>query len=156
MAKIVPSDLAPAEPFKIVVAYGSFDLDGSKKTSSYETDDYALIASAREHPWVTVEMKAEEAFVPPHHTNLDPKTDPLSGQHPDAALAFDAEAARAAYEKEAAIAPVAIDAGLDQSEVIEAGPVDKTVAAVAETEAEVAEAEKAEKAAVKAAAKEKK
>lgn len=132
MAKIVPSTLAPSEPFSITFADAVIELDGSQKTSALETDDSAVIAAARTHPWVTVESEPDEGFVGDYKRALDPRLDPLSAQHPSAKEATSTEAARAFAEANAQPQPVAIDAGLDQDKptTTETGNVAKTLAAV--------------------------
>jgi hypothetical protein len=138
MAKIVPSTLAPSKQFRITFASASFALDGAKK-SAYETDDPAVIAEARAHPWLEVQTAKSDLVTGEVKTWIDPKTDPLSAQHPDARKALDPKAAREALAKGLAVPHVAINAGLDQDEVVTSGPVAETVAA----------ADKAEKAADK-------
>ena len=129
MAKIVPSPSAPSQAFRLTLGATSFELDGSKKTSSYETDDPVVIANARAHSWVDVVAKKADIVVGGYKQILDPKLDPLSAQHEDSKKALDPEAARAALREELAVHPVAIDAGLDQDKVVTSGPVAETVAA---------------------------
>lgn len=129
MAKIVPSSVAPSQPFRLVLAATSFDLDGSKKTSSYETDDPTVLANARAHPWVDVQYPKADIVVGSYVPTTDPKDDPLSAQHEDARKALDPEAARAALTEQLAVNPVAIDAGLDQDKVVKSGPVAETLEA---------------------------
>lgn len=59
MAKIVHSDLAPAEVVHYSLAGAEFDLGGRKK--AFETDDREVISDARVHPWLSVEADASNA-----------------------------------------------------------------------------------------------
>lgn len=129
MAKIVPSPSAPSQAFRLVLGATAFELDGSKKTSSYETDDLTVIANARAHPWADVVMAKADLVVGDYKPTLDPKLDPLSAQHESALRALDPEAARATLSAELAVNPVAIDAALDQDKVVTSGPVAETVQA---------------------------
>lgn len=122
MAKIVLSDEAPqgeavtfslgnAEPFQ----------------APHETDDQVLIASAAVHPWLEVERDAEEEFaVEAPEQHIKPADDALSAQN---SVAFDPDEVAKAREEAAEVNPVAIDAGLDQSEPVETGGVAETLAA---------------------------
>lgn len=129
MAKIVPSPLAPSEPFRVTTASGSVELDGSKKTSAYETDDIALMGEARVHPWLEVQTPKADVVTAAPAVRLDPTKDPLSAQYPDAKLAFDAEAARQAQPESVEVDPIAVDAGLDQDKEVKTGEVAETLAA---------------------------
>lgn len=135
MAKIVPSPSAPSQPFRLVLGVTAFDLDGSKKTSSYETDDPTVIANARAHPWADVVTEKADVVVGGYKPTLDPALDPLSAQHERARIAVSPEAARAALRPELVIQPVAIDAALDQDKVVTSGPVAETVEAADKAEA---------------------
>jgi hypothetical protein len=137
MAQLVPSPLAPSQPFRLTLGSTSFSLDGSKKTSSFETDDPTVIASARKHSWVDVKTKDVEVVAGTYKLRTDPATDPLSAQHPDAKLALDPEAAKAALTEALAVNPVAVDASLDQDKVVTSGPVAETLAAAEKGAAEV-------------------
>ena len=154
MAKIVHSSLAPSEKVTYSLGGTSFEINGGNKTAAYETDDPQVVADARAHPWLDVVVpKAEQVEAPPAH-RLAPEDDILSAKHPDAKLAFDADAAKAALVEQLAVAPVAIDAGLDQDTKVVSGEVAETLAA-AEVAVEKAEAAN-EKAETKTTSKEKK
>lgn len=141
MPKIVSSDLAPAEKVHYDFGVASFDLT---EKGSFETTDPAVLAEAAVHPWLSVEYGKVEVisgtFTPP---SVRPEDDPLSAQHPDAKLAFDSKAVKAALaEHDARVGnPTAIDVALDQDKNIVEGDVSKTVAADAKA---TAKAEKTE------------
>lgn len=135
MAKIVPSSLAPSEPLRFTLAATSFELGGSK-TSAYETDDPDVLIEARIHPWLDVQVDKVEAVEGLFVQQLDPAKDPLSSAHENARLATDPEAARKFQAEQLLIDPVAIEAGLDQDEKVEAGAIAQTFAAAEAHEAE--------------------
>lgn len=124
MAKIALSTEAPKDVNCVSLANATVD------EFPFETDDPAVIGNAVSHPWLEVEVTTEDAEATYRATAVDPKTDPLSAENPDSQLPFDhdavaaAEAAKAEQE-----APVAIEAGLDQDEVIESGGIAETIAA---------------------------
>lgn len=133
MAKIVHSDAAPAEKVHYTFAGVEFDLGGSaKKDQAFDSDDPTVLASAEVHPWLTVERDPSDFVEGDYVQLLDPKDDVLSSLN---SVANDPEAARRAKEAagEDVPQPVAIEAGLNQSEpVVEAG-VAETTAAAADT-----------------------
>ena len=126
MAKIVSSNLAPAEKVHYAFGGASFDLD---EKGSFVTDDPALLAEAQVHPWLSVEYDKAEVVSGTFVERLDPKTDPLSNQHPDFKLAFDPKAVKAALVEADAEVATAIDPAEKQTKVVTDGPVNKTVAA---------------------------
>lgn len=130
MAKIVHSEAAPSEAVHYTFVGVEFDLGGRKK--SYETDDAAVLSNAEAHPWLTVERETVEPIQGAYVEQLRPEDDHLSSLN---SKANDPEAVRAAEEakREAADNPVAIEAGKDQTEVVETGGVAETVAAVDST-----------------------
>lgn len=122
MAQIVLSDKAPDEAV-------TFSLGNAEPFEApYETDDQSVIAGAEAHPWLTVEVDPEavdKVEAPEQH--VSPEDDALSAQN---SVAFDPDEVAKAREEAAEINPVAIDAGLDQDEVVESpGGVAKTLAA---------------------------
>lgn len=134
MAKIVLSELAPDEAVHFSLGNAEFDLGGKSGKKSFETADREVLGNAASHPWLSVETDpADELgglFVP-HGVPAD--QDVLSAQGPRAADAFDPAKVRAALEAQGAVTeepqPVAIDAGLPQSEPIVEDGVAKTLAA---------------------------
>lgn len=127
MAKIVASKIAPDEEFTVSVGAGLMKPGDT-------TDDRNLLIEAEVHPWLAVEYDKVEMLggdvIPP---SVDPKEDPLSIQGPQAALPFDPEAVKADTDKVLrgeALAPAAVDAGLNQDEVKMDGPIATTLAAV--------------------------
>lgn len=138
MAKISLSDAAPTNE-DIRFDFGGdaqFTLNSSARKNAekfYETNDRAVLDNVRAHPWLTVEVEVVEPYVGALTPQLDPKDDHLSAA--GTTVDFnDPEVARAAEEaKLVSETPhVAIDAGLDQDEVVKDGPVDKTLAAAEE------------------------
>jgi hypothetical protein len=138
MAKVSLSDKAPtSEPISFDFGGDAqFTLSASGRKNSekfYETNDRAVLDNVRAHPWLRVDAEAVEPFVAAFHEQLAPKDDHLSAL--GATVDFnDPEVARAAEEAKLGVAvePVAIDAGLDQNEVVKDGPVAKTLAAAEE------------------------
>lgn len=132
MAKIVLSDLAPAEAIHFSLGNAELDLGGKSGKKSHETLDRELLSNAAAHPWLTVETDpGEEAggqFADPHVAPVD---DLQSAANQRAADPFDPAKVRAAEEakRTEAAAVVAIEAGLDQSEPVKAGDVAETLAA---------------------------
>lgn len=132
MAKIVLSDLAPAEAIHFSLGNAEIDLGGKSGKQSVETDDRELLSNAVAHPWLTVEVDpAEEAggqFADPH---VPAEEDPQSAANQRAHDAFDVEKIRATEEAKhpEAEAPVAIESGLDQTTEVKVGDVAETVAA---------------------------
>lgn len=126
MATISSNDSAPAEVVHYTFAAGDFKLGGRSK--KYETDDSQLISEAQAHPWLMVEEVVVEPVVGSYVEQVLPKDDPLSrvnytGNDPE--MARKAEADKAADAENI----VGIQAGLDQTEVVEVGPVAQTIAA---------------------------
>lgn len=132
MAKITLSDLAPNEAVRFIGWQVDLELGGSGK-KSVETDDHYVIGFANEHPWLNVEYSAAATAVPDAPDTLaeHPERDVLSGlltgrvDPNDPAEIKKAEDAKAVERGEL----VALDAGLDQSVVVETGPVAETLAA---------------------------
>lgn len=126
MATISPNDSAPAEVVHYTFAAGDFKLGGRSK--KYETDDPALISEAYTHPWLTVEEPVVEPVVGSYVEQVAPADDPMSRVN---YTGNDPEMARAAEEAKAEGREnlVGIQAGLTQTEVVEAGPIAQTLAA---------------------------
>ena len=126
MAKIVASDEAPKGKFRFSLANEEIE------KLPYETDDRAVLANAEAHPWLAVEYpEVEELSEVAGDLQLRPEDDVLSAQN---SIAFDPKAVKDALAKETESDPVAIEAGLDQSEVVETDSgVDLTVAAEQDT-----------------------
>lgn len=122
MAKIVASDEAPKGAFRFSLANEEIE------KLPYESTDPAVLANAEAHPWLVVERdEVEELSELAGELHPTADEDVLSAQN---SVAFDPEAIKAALTEEAASDPVAIDAGLDQSKVVETeSGVDLTVAA---------------------------
>lgn len=132
MAKIVLSELAPAEAVHFSFAEGEFTLGGKSDAKAFETTDRALLSNAAGHPWLDVQYDESEAVDPTFVDNqVRPEDDVLSASGPRANDAFDPEKIKAAEDakREAVSQPVAIEAGLDQTEEISLGDVAETVAA---------------------------
>lgn len=90
MARITKSDNAPAEAKHFSLANVEFDLKA--KNSVYETDDAAVIANARAHPYLAVEedVQAPDATVTasdPLDPHENPSADHLSTAATPAAVA---------------------------------------------------------------------
>ena len=130
MATIRPNDNAPAEDVKYIFPTVTFDLSSG---GTYETDDRSALAAALAHPWLTVEYPAaEEAAFTRVSGSVLPKDDPFSALYEGdtANAAFDPEKVREAELAKAdnLVQPIAIDAGLDQSEPVVEGGVAETLA----------------------------
>lgn len=120
MAKITFSADAPSDLSSKKFSFGSVEVEVPT-----ETNDPSIIASATEHPWLSVEIEAVKLVNAQHK----PTIDPFSAESEGAKAAFDPEAIAAAQE-ETVIEPVAIDAGKDQDKVgRKSQPVATTVAA---------------------------
>jgi hypothetical protein len=126
MAKIVLSDIAPE-------GHTKFTLGADEVEAPFETNDPVLISNARSHPWLLVEDE-EGAAQPPSYVNtLSPSEDSLSAVN---SIANDPDEVRKALEERGltAVARTAIDANLDQNEVVELNGVALTVAAEEDAE----------------------
>lgn len=123
MAKIVLSADAPDEA-------KDFSLGNDEISVPYETDDPVVIANARTHPWLEVEVPTTKEKVYTLEPSVDPTKDPLAAENPANAVAFDQDAvAKFEASKAEAIEPVAVEAGADQDKKESAGGVATTVAA---------------------------
>lgn len=126
MAKISHSDSAPAEKVHYTFANAEFDLSGS---STYETEDASLLASAEAHPYLKVTREPVEVVQGAYRQQLRPEEDHLSGvgginpNDPDEARKAE-EAKRVALDN-----PVALDAGLTQTKPVEVSGTAVTLAA---------------------------
>lgn len=129
MAKIVLSADAPDEA-------KDFSLGNAEISVPYETDDPVIVANARSHPWLEVEVDATKSVIRYRETSTDPKTDPLSAENPDALIPFDEDAV-AEFEatKAESVAPVAVEAGADQDKKGRATAEISTTIAAAEANA---------------------
>lgn len=127
MAKIVASDDAPKGKFRFSLANVEIE------KLPYTTDDVTVIANAEVHPWLKVEQDVSEELADvdfnPFPQTL-PEDDVLSAQN---SKANDPKAVKAELDRRKALLGgdvAAIDAGLDQNEVVETDSgVDLTVAA---------------------------
>lgn len=138
MATISHNDLAPDEKVHYALGGVEFDVEGD---GTYETNDNDVIANARAHPWLKVEVPVAEqlgGFYGAEH--LAPEDDVLSGVN---SIANDPEAVQAELERrfsDQVAARLAVDAGLDQSSVEFEGEgsrrVAETLAAHEEVKAE--------------------
>jgi hypothetical protein len=131
MAKIVLSDLAPAEQVHFSFSGVEFDLSGKK---TYESDDSSVLTNAEVHPWLDVKYEAADVVQGEFHDQLAPEDDPFSSK--GGSKANDPEAARIELESRWDLQDhtdepvrVAIDAGLMQTEVVVTGGVAETLAA---------------------------
>lgn len=134
MATIRPNDNAPAEAVKYIFPTATFDLDVD---GSYETTDRDVLAQAEAHPWLAVEYEAvEEAAYTRLSRSVPAVEDPFTSVGPGAGDAFDPEKVRAAEEAKAedAVQPLAVDAGLDQSEDAVEGGVAESLSVDRESE----------------------
>lgn len=126
MARIVPSEAAPAEAVHYSLAGHSFDLGGSKG-KSYESNDTAVLAEAEVHPWLTVQRDAAEVVRGNYVDHLKPEDDVLSAIN---SVANDPKAAKDAQKAtQDTVVPVAIDANEPQTQVVKTGTVAETLAA---------------------------
>lgn len=132
MATIRPNDNAPAEEVHYTLPTAEFDLGVG---DSYESDDRAVIEAAQDHPWLEVEVPVLEAEVYTRPSKSVPyQEDPLSEFNDfsnDPARVEETE--RAKYS--ATVAPLAVESGLPQTEVVRQDDrVDLTLAAADETD----------------------
>lgn len=123
MAKIVASDEAPKGKFRFSLANEEIE------KLPYKTDDAVVLANAEAHPWLTVEREAVEELAEQGDPFPQVKAEDDALGHLNS-VANDPKAVRDALVERGASAPVAIDAGLDQNEVVETkSGVAETVAA---------------------------
>lgn len=116
MATIVLSDLAPSDAKHF--SLGQFEIDVPT-----ETDDLRLLAEANVHPWLHVELdEPEETDVVDTVPHVRPEDDPFSAQ-------FEGELSDAEVDEPDPVEPLAVNAGLDQSEAIDVGFTGVTLAA---------------------------
>lgn len=138
MPKIVLSDAAPEGDLRFSLANAEIE------KLPYETSDPVVVANAESHPWLTVEYEKVEELADQSDPfpQTKPEDDVLGAAN---SVANDPDAVRAEIERRKAGAsdPVAIDAGLDQSDVVvTASGVAETVAADNATDRKVANAQK--------------
>lgn len=133
MAKIVHSEAAPSEAVHYSFAGVEFDLGGRRK--GFESDDPAVLANAEAHPWLSVQRPEVELVAGAYVEQLAPADDHLTiaGREVDPNDPDEAKKAEDAKADEFAVG-AAIDAGLDQDEVVETDGVAQTVAADKENE----------------------
>lgn len=141
MATIRPNEHAPAEDVTYILPTATFELGAD---GSYDTDDRAVIQAASDHPWLAVEFpEVDEEIYQAPSKRVPYEDDPLSAYNDhsnDPELVSETE--RSKYS--GTVAPLAVEAGLDQGEAVsdETGRVDFTLAAAAEnTDADVSEEE---------------
>lgn len=130
MATIRPNDNAPAEEVHYTFPTVDFDL---AEGGTYESDDRAVLAAAEDHPWLTVEYPEAASVVYSAPSKSVPyREDPFSEYNDfsnDPARVEETE--RSKYSVNTA--PLAVEAGLDQGEVVTSDErVDLTLAAAAE------------------------
>jgi hypothetical protein len=115
MAKITTSANAPSEVVTYGFASGDFKLAAGEV---YETDDKALLASARIHPWLKVEYEKSELISGQVRDTLanHPDKDVMTSEHKDSNVPFDAEEIRKVEEAKYGVDDMglAVDANLKQ------------------------------------------
>lgn len=122
MAKIVQSDLAPEDAKTLTTAQGSYEVP-------FETDNPDVLDNVRVHPWFEVEADQEPAEAPPSTaTYLPAELDPFSRLNTQ--VDKDVDTSVPTHE----IAPVALDAALDQGEAKDVDGIAVTTAAAEEAE----------------------
>lgn len=122
MAKIVRSDTAPEDAKILTTAQDSYEVP-------FETDDFVVIDNALVHPWFDVDFGEQSAEAPPStSTTLPPELDALSRVNSKA----DKEGPGVVPTHE--IAPVALDAELDQNKAEKVGNISVTTAAADESD----------------------
>lgn len=139
MPKIVLSDDAPSGDLRFSLANAEIE------ELPYETSDAVVVANAVAHPWLTVEFEEVEQLADQSNPfqQTSPEDDVLghlndNSNDPDAVRA---EIARRVDEKGSD--PVAIEAGLDQRDVVvTASGVSETIAADNASDRKVANAQK--------------
>lgn len=137
MATIRPNDNAPTETITYNFPEGYVDLGPGDE---FESDDRGLLASAASHPWLDVEYPEvdEEVYSRPSKS-IPYREDPFSeyndfSNDPEKVE----ETERGKYDS--TISPLAVEAGLDQSEeVVVDDRVAVTLAAADEADREVAD-----------------
>lgn len=115
MVTITHSDAAPTEPVNYSFSGINFEIKG--KDGKYETDDPFVISNALVHPWLHVEFPKPELVKGAYVQQLLPKDDAMSAindKSNDPAEVRKTEEAKASEMQQ----PVAIDAGLDQTEAV--------------------------------------
>lgn len=128
MPTISHSDLAPDEPVRYLLGQAEFQLDG--RTKNYETDDPDVVLNAESHPWLVVTYPEVEQIEGAYVEQIAREDDPLSSLN---SIANDPDEIRKVEEaKRDAVAPVAIDARLEQSEPVVVGETAVTVEAASE------------------------
>ena len=137
MAKIVLSDDAPQGDLRFSLANVEIE------SLPFETNDSVILANAEAHPWLAVEYpEVKELSELVGELQIAPEDDALSAQN---SIANDPDAVRAELERrrEGDSAPVALDAGLDQDDVVVTrSGVAETVAAADATDRKFANAQK--------------
>jgi hypothetical protein len=127
MATISHNDLAPAEKVHYSLAGAEFDIEGD---GTYETDDHQVIANARSHPWLEVEVPLPKVAGGVYgREHLSPKDDAFSAEN---SVANNADAVNEELERRFGddLTPThtAIDAGLDQGKVKFEGKGERKIA----------------------------
>jgi hypothetical protein len=130
MATIRPNDNAPDEVVHYTLPTAEFDLDAG---GSYESDERTVLSAAEDHPWLTVEYPEVdvELYAAPSKS-VPYREDPFSefNDHSNDPAAIEAsERAKNTVDAQ----PLAVEAGLDQHEVVTSDErVDLTLAAADE------------------------
>jgi hypothetical protein len=122
MAKIVRSDSAPEDAKILTTAQDSYEVP-------FETDDPVVIDNVRVHPWFDVEADLEPVVAPPSTATTLPAEE-------DAFSRINSKADKVGIDGPPThkIAPVALDAELDQKEPKTVGTVAVTTAAADEAD----------------------
>lgn len=126
MATIRPNDNAPDEAVKYIFPLEAFDLVPGDE---FKTDDRNTLSAAEAHPWLDVEYEEfPELSETPARKGVPYEDDVLTSPN---SIAFDPEEVLKARAEFQAIddSRTALDAGLDQGEVVEKGGVAQTLAA---------------------------
>jgi hypothetical protein len=125
MATIRPNDNAPSDAVKYIFPLETFDLAPG---GEHETEDRNTLSAAEAHPWLEVEYpEIEELAVTRGSRSVPYSEDVLAAPN---SQAFDVEAVRAALPDDQRWLPAtAVEASLDQGEVVQEGGVALTLAA---------------------------
>lgn len=126
MPTITLSEFAPTEAKHFSLGNAEFDVAGS----GYETSDPRVIADALAHPWLEVKFPEVKTVVTEYVGQVRPEDDRLS-QINDHSNDPEVAAKAEADKQTSTIDPVAIDAGEDQTKIVDDGGVAETMAAAA-------------------------
>lgn len=130
MATIRTNDHAPDEAAKYILPLETFELGPG---GSYETDNRNTLSNAEVHPWLEVEYpEVKELGSALESRSVPPEEDAYSALGPRANEPFDPAAIERDRVGGRAVAPTAIDSGLDQGESQTEGRIAVTLAAADE------------------------